>query len=128
MAEPEASSSGLFSSLRKLCDSVLAAAQNRVELFAVELREEKCRAVEILLWASGAMFLSMMALTTVTLTIIISYWETAKVPALIGVSVFYVATASVAFLGLRKRLKGPLPFDDTITELKKDREWFGTRK
>src|SRR5688500_8660979 len=33
---------GLFASAKRLVDLTLATAQNRVELFAVELQEEKC--------------------------------------------------------------------------------------
>ena len=53
MGDTDQSSPGLFGSLRRLLDTSLSAVQNRVELFALELREEKCRLIEILIWASA---------------------------------------------------------------------------
>lgn len=129
MGDSEQNSKGLLSSLRNLLETGLAGLQNRIELFAVELREEKCRLIEILLWATAAVFLGMMAVTFVTLAIVIYFWPHARVAALIGVSLFYVATALAAFYGLRTRLtKGPLPFDDTLREIKKDRECLRSQK
>jgi len=37
---------GLFAAAKRLAGLTLATAHNRVELFAVELREEKCRFVQ----------------------------------------------------------------------------------
>ena len=129
MGDADQSSPGLFGSLRRLLDTGLSAVQNRVELFAVELREEKCRLIEILIWASAAIFLGMMALTFITFTIVIFFWEDARIAALVGVSLFYVATASGAFWGLRSRLtKGPMPFAGSVAEIKKDKEWVHSPK
>jgi uncharacterized membrane protein YqjE len=44
------SPAGIFVSLRRILDGGLALAQKRVELFAVELREEKCRLLEAITW------------------------------------------------------------------------------
>jgi hypothetical protein len=37
---------GVWSSLKRILDTLLATAQNRIELIAVELQEEKCRLME----------------------------------------------------------------------------------
>lgn len=128
MAEPDQRSPGLMESARRILDTGLAAVQNRLELFATELREEKCRLIEILVLASIAVFMGMMAVTFVTLTIVVYFFrENALVAALICVSLFYLITGVVAGLGLKHRLtKGPIPFNDTLAELKKDRECLRT--
>lgn len=123
MAETEPPASGLFASARRLLDTGLSAAQNRLELFAVELKEEKCRFIEVLLWASAAILLGVMAVTMVTFTIVFLFWETARQFVLIAFSALYLFGAVAAFLGLKKRLKDrPLPFADSLSEIKKDRE------
>ena len=124
MFETEQPASGLFASARRLLDTGLAAAQNRLELFALELKEEKCRFIEILLWASAAILLGVMAVTMVTFTIVFLFWDAARQFVLIGFCVLYLIGATVAFFGLKKRLKDrPLPFADSLSEIKKDREW-----
>ena len=43
MSESQVGGGGISASLRRILDGGLALTQKRVELFAVELREEKCR-------------------------------------------------------------------------------------
>lgn len=126
MTEPHSSPGGLIASARRFADSALGAVQNRLELFVTELREEKCRVIEILVLTSAAIFLAMMAMTFITLTIVVFFFrEEALLPALVGVSVVYLGTCVAAALRLRNRLtKGPVPFNDTLGEMKKDREWL----
>jgi uncharacterized membrane protein YqjE len=45
MGETPESLSGVWALLKRILDTLLAAAQSRVELFALELQEEKCRVV-----------------------------------------------------------------------------------
>src|SRR5688572_27917563 len=105
MTEPHASPGGLLTSVRRFADSSLGAVQNRLELFVTELHEEKCRVIEILILASAAIFLGMMAMTFVTLTIVVYFFrENAFLPALVGVSLVYLGTCVFAALRLRSRL------------------------
>jgi uncharacterized membrane protein YqjE len=60
--------SGVWTSLKRIVDTLLAAAQNRVELFTVELQEEKGRVVECILCTAALVAFGMMALSLVTLT------------------------------------------------------------
>src|SRR5215213_11354604 len=53
---------GLFASVKRFADLTLATAHNRVELFSVELQEEKCRVVQAILLTAGAIALSVSAL------------------------------------------------------------------
>jgi uncharacterized membrane protein YqjE len=129
MGDPDQSSAGLLGSLRRFVDTGLGAARNRLELLSVEVREEKSRLIEVLIWASAAIFLGMMALTFISFTIVILFWESARLAALIGISLFYLATAIAAFLGVKSRLtKGPMPFAESLSELDKDKEWVRSAK
>ena len=128
MAEPESPSTGLLASLRSLCDSGLALLQTRAELLGVELQEQKLRLVRVLVLAAVAVFLANMAAVVVTATIVFLASESVRVPLLLVFSAFYVVATTVAFLWLRKELRGGAPpLADTVSELKKDREWLNSR-
>ncbi len=120
---------GVFESLRRLCDTGLSLLQNRVELFAVEVQEEKERLVRILVLAAVAVFLVNMAAMALTLAVVFLAGESARGPVLIGLTVIYLGAAVAAFVVLRRHLRSaPPPFNATISELKKDREWLNSRK
>jgi len=123
MSEPDQNPAGLFKSVRQLLDTGLAAVQNRLELFVVELKEEKCHVIQILIWASAVILLGLMAIATATFTIVFLVEESARVFVLAGFCLFYILAAVGAFLGLKKRLKDhALPFGESIAQIKKDRE------
>jgi uncharacterized membrane protein YqjE len=118
---------GILASVRRLCDTGLGLLQNRVELFALEVEEQKARLVRVLLLAALTVFLGNTAVLVITATIVVVVGPKARVPVLIGLSLFYVLAALLALLALRKEMAAaPPPFDDTVSELKKDREWLSS--
>ena len=114
-------SPGLFSAVRRLLNTALAGVENRIELFLVELREERFRVFEVLLLGCAATLLGFMALLTVTVTLVVVFWDSARVQVLVVLSAGY----SVATIGILWRLKILLrnwsSFAATLSELKKDR-------
>ncbi len=97
--------------------------QNRIELFAVELEEQKIRFVRVLALVAAAVFLANTAILVVTVTIVVVVGEAARVPVLIGLSLVYIVAALLAFRAVRNELKSsPAPFEGSISELKKDRQ------
>src|SRR5471032_1491975 len=80
---------GYLSSLRSLGDGFLASVQDRLELFTVELQEEKFRLIQTFIWISAAVFTGMMAITFVSLTLVYLFWETARLAVLGGLAVIY---------------------------------------
>lgn len=128
MEEKPPPRAGIFESARKLGRTGVAVLQNRLELFAVELEEQKVRLVRVLVLAGAAIFLGNTALLAVSATIVIAVGEQARVGVLIGLSVVYAGAALWAVLALRKELRSaPPPFEETVTELKKDSEWLAPR-
>jgi uncharacterized membrane protein YqjE len=116
---------GILASLRRLCDSGLALLQNRVELFAVELEEQKIRLVRVLALLAAVVVLANTAILVVTATIVVVVDEHARGPVLIGLSLFYIVAALIALWALRKETKGaPPPFEGSVAEIKKDRQWL----
>ena len=114
-------SPGLFSAVRRLLNTALAGVENRIELFLVELREERFRIFEVVLLGCAAALLGFMALLTVTVTLVVVFWDSARVQVLVVLSAGY----SVATIGIFWRLKILLrnwsSFAATLSELKKDR-------
>ena len=126
MSEATETKPGVWASLKRILDTLLATAQNRVELFAVELQEEKCRLAEAILCAAAAAALGMMTLTLVTFTVVILFWENGRIPALVGLSMLYLVGTALAWRALRSRLKARSAFTGTLEELKKDRACLDT--
>jgi uncharacterized membrane protein YqjE len=125
MAEPEPSAPGTLGSLRRICSAVLALLKNRVELFGVELQEQKARLTKVLLLIAATAFLGNTAVLVVTGTIIYLAGDSARKPLLIGLSIFYVGAAVVAAVLLRRELRSARPpFEDSVSELKKDCDWL----
>jgi len=115
------SSPGLFSSVKRLLNTALAAVENRIELFLVELREERFRLFEVLWLGVAAAVLGFMALLTVTVTLVVIFWDSARVPVLVALSAVYSVAAIGVFFWLKARLRNWSSFSSTLTELKKDR-------
>lgn len=121
MSDAPETKSGVWASLKRIVDALLATAQTRIELFAVELHEEKCRLVEAMLCAAAVAALGMMTLSLVTFTVVVVFWENGRLPALIGLSLLYLACTLLAWRALQARLKGRSAFAGTLEEIRKDR-------
>ncbi|HTL16811.1 MAG TPA: phage holin family protein [Patescibacteria group bacterium] len=114
---------GILQSLRSLGRSGVEVLQNRLELAAVELEEQKLRLVRMLIFAGSAIFLANTAVLALSATIIVLAGAQARVAVLVGLTVFYTVAAIGALIALRKELRSAPPaFQDSIDELKKDLE------
>ena len=68
---------GLLGSLRGLADGLIEGVRDRLELFALELHEEKFRVIQLFIWISAAIFSAILAITFASLTIVYLFWDTA---------------------------------------------------
>jgi uncharacterized membrane protein YqjE len=115
-------SRGLLGSLRDLADGLLGSARDRLELFALELQEEKLRFFQTFIWVSAAIFAAMLVVMFASLTIVYLFWQTARVAVLVAFTVVYLA----AFLAILRKCRRMLdrtsrPFEATLAELQEDR-------
>lgn len=118
---------GYLHSLRAFGDSVLGTVHDRLELFSVELQEEKCRLIRIFIWISAAVFTSMMVATFASLTLVFVFWESARLPVLIGLTLVYSGALVTVVVGFRGYLaRQPKPFAATLHEITEDRSCFRT--
>ena len=128
MADGESSPPGILASVRRLADAFLSTIENRVELFAVELQEEKCWLIATLLWAAAMIFFGGLAILLVVGTVVYLSPESARPWVLGGFSVIFVYLAINAIVGFRRSLRDKPPtLSDTVNELKKDIEWIRSR-
>jgi uncharacterized membrane protein YqjE len=118
---------GFLASFRALGDVLLATVSDRLELFSVELQEEKFRLIRIFLWISAGIFAGMMTVTFASLTLVYLFWESARLTVLGGLALFY-ATALVAIIIAFRRFlaRQPQPFVATLQEIKEDRACIRT--
>jgi uncharacterized membrane protein YqjE len=114
---------GLLGSLRGLADGLLETVRDRLELFALELHEEKFRVIQLFIWISAAIFSAILAITFASLTVVFLFWETARLAVLGGFAVLYGAAFITVLVYCRKFIeRQPKPFDATIAELQNDRK------
>lgn len=122
MDTPASTPTGIIDSLRTLADNLIGTLQDRIELFAIELQEEKFRLIRTCVWISAAVFAAMLAVTFASLTLVYLFWETARLAVLGGLTAFYTALVVAIVLALRRHLaRQPQPFAATVQELGEDR-------
>jgi uncharacterized membrane protein YqjE len=120
-AEQDTERKGIVASLRRLLATGLAVAQNRLELFLVELQEERWQLFDTLLLLGVVLILAAMTLMVVTVTIVVLCLRHERLDLLAVLILFYLAATIIAAWRLRFRLKGWAPFSATVAELKKDK-------
>lgn len=125
MPPPSPAPSSFVRSLRTLGDGLFATVQDRLQLFAVELHEEKFRLIQTFIWISAAVFTGMMTITFASLTVVYLFWETARLAALGGLTLLYGAALVGLIVGFRRfQARQPNPFAATLQELQEDRACF----
>lgn len=124
-----ADSGDLMSSVRRLGRSLLGLVHTRVELFTVELQEEKLRAINLVLWLSVAVAFGLAGILIAVGALALFLWQTAGYAGLIGLALTALAVAAGVFWSVRHRiLHGPEPFAGTVDEFRKDAECLRQRE
>ncbi|MFF7710181.1 phage holin family protein [Pseudomonas sp. NPDC007930] len=117
-AEPAAGSP-----TRGVLAGILGLLHSHVELFGIELQEQKSRTVSLLLFAGLALVFALLALVALSGLILILLWENYRIPGMIGLAVFYLLAGLFCALRLKAAVfDESSPFHATLEELAKDRE------
>ncbi|SEQ29990.1 Uncharacterized membrane protein YqjE [Pseudomonas sp. NFACC02] len=111
------------SSPRRLGAAFLGLLHSHVELFGIELQEQKARTVSLLLFAGLALVFALLLLIGLSALLLILVWDSYRLTGIIGLCVFY----TLAALFCAMRLKAAIfdessPFHSTLEELANDRE------
>jgi len=125
-AEPN-NPGGWLDSVARIVRSLTALAQNRFELFTVELQEEKLRLLKMLVWLVLAATLGVAGVLVAITTLAFWLWASVGYVGLIGLSVATLTVAGGILWTVRRRLQtGPPPFAQTVDEFRKDTECLRT--
>jgi uncharacterized membrane protein YqjE len=124
MAEREgaAARGGLLHSIKHLAQTLLGAAQTRLEILATEIEEERVRLEQLLLVALAAAFCLAMGIVLAIALVVLYFWDTHRLAAVGMLAAAFLAAGVVFGLILRYKAKTrPTPFAITRGELAKDR-------
>lgn len=128
MADAGQSTGGMMESLRSVARSVLGLAQARVELFAVELQEEKIRALKMMAWFAAAIALGTTGLLVAVGAVALLLWQWAGYWGLAGLAVVTLgAGVGIMWMIHRQIVHGPVPFAETAAEFRRDAESLRNR-
>jgi uncharacterized membrane protein YqjE len=109
-------------SLRSLGDGLLASVEDRLELFATELQEEKFRLIQTVIWICAAAFTGMMAVIFASITLVYVFWDSARIVVLCGFTALYAGALVGVVIAFRRFLaRQPRPFEGTLREIREDR-------
>ncbi len=109
-----------MNSLRSLGPALLSLLRTRLELFSLELAEEKSRVVALAALGVAGALCAAMALLLVNFLVIAFFWEQ-RIAAVLALLALYGISAVVLLMTLKSRLAAhPMVFEATVDELKKD--------
>ena len=124
MDESENAAGGLLASARRIVRSVCDLAQSRLELFLLEIKEERLRLVQVLMLVAVCVVCTLMTLLLVTFTVVVIFWEQRGL--VLGLlTALYAIVAGGTMWSLRRRFREWQPFASTLDQFKKDRECLG---
>lgn len=123
LPDPEINDTSTGSTSRRLGAAVLGMLHSHVELFGIELQEQKSRTVSLLLFAGLALVFALLALVALSGLILILLWDNYRMQGMIGLALFYVLAGVFCALRLKAAVfDESSPFSGTLEELANDRE------
>lgn len=118
-------SGGLRGALAQLGGSVVGLLRTRLELAALEFDEERDRAIDALILVHVATLAFAFALLAASALVVVLFWDTYRIAALLGMTLAYLAIGVVAALRFKhRRPEGDRPFAGTLAEFERDRLWL----
>lgn len=113
---------GFFAALKTLLATLVATGRTRLELFSVELEEEKLRVLDLLVSALAAVFVLALALVLGIVFLTVAFWEQ-RLLVLGGATAVSLLAGIVLVLRIRGLTARPSRlFRSSLAELDKDLE------
>lgn len=120
MEETTVSLKHLAAASRQVARRLLTLGENRLELLAVEVQEERERLLHALLLALAVAVFGLLAGLTLTVTIVLC-WPGSPVTALLTLTVLYAVTAIILCRRMLGLLRDWQTFAASLDQLRKDR-------
>jgi uncharacterized membrane protein YqjE len=112
---------GIVRSGRRMLAILVGMARTRLNLLAVEVMQEKSRIWLLLVLTALVLLFAFLALLTLSLLVVVAFWDDNRLLAIGGLLAFYVAATLVTLFLLRQKSKiGSSLFAGTLSELAKD--------
>lgn len=110
-------------SLRRFGAAFLGLLHGHIELFGIELQEQKANTLRLLLFAGLALVFALLLLVGLSLLVLIVFWDTNRLAAALGLCLFYVIGSLFCGWRLYQSINDESsPFSATLEELANDRE------
>jgi len=119
---------GILQSLRNLATTLVALLQNRLELLATDLEEERIRLLQLLFWAAAALFFFALGVLMITVLVVLLVWESHRLAGIVVLAVVFLAIGVGLAIVVRNRmnLRSRL-FSASLDELAKDKDRLTSR-
>jgi uncharacterized membrane protein YqjE len=115
----------LAETVGRLAATLLAMIHTRLELASVEMEEQWQRYLGYLLMSLLALFLFGIAIVLAALFVVILFWDTYRIAAVLATAAAFALAAAVIGLKVRNGFaSAPAPLSATLGELRKDIEFL----
>ncbi|MBC8096456.1 MAG: phage holin family protein [Akkermansiaceae bacterium] len=115
----------LAASPKRFARRLVAIGENRLELFMVEVQEERERLLHAILLSLGAAMFGLLAGITLTAAVVVLVWYYSPVVALLTLTGLYAAGAVSFHHRFTVLLRDWQSFSATLDQLRKDHACFG---
>jgi uncharacterized membrane protein YqjE len=122
MEESTAGFTGLTAASKQLTQRLLTIGENRLELLAVEVQEERDRLLHSLLLALATAVMALLAGMTLTAGLVVLGWPYSPVAVLLALTALYGATAILLYRRLTGLMRDWQMLAASLGQLRKDRE------
>jgi len=110
-------------SLKKLGGAFVGLLQGHLELIGIEVREEKERLLQLFLLSGIALILLLLILVGLSTAIVIAFWDTHPIGAILGLCCLYAIILAVCIKrAMALAEASATPFQATVEELARNRE------
>ena len=116
-------SGGLYGSLLQLLATAMAVLHNRLELFSVELEEEKLRILRVMAWGAAAFLLLGMGMASLAAFIAVALWDEHRLLALGIITLMFAGAGLLALRAAARWVRAPSGlFAASLAELRRDHD------
>ncbi|MGA6104261.1 phage holin family protein [Pseudomonas solani] len=116
-------SAGQGPSPRRLGAAFLGLLHSHVELFGIELQEQKANTLRLLLFAGLSLIFALLLLVALSALLLVLFWDSARIETISGLCLFYFLLTGYCAWRLKQAVDDESsPFSATLEELAQDRE------
>jgi len=121
-------SGGLMESLKRMAGTLLVIFQTRLELFSIEMEEERLNIKQMLLYASIALLFFALAIILLTAFVVVVFWDSYRLQVLASFAGLYFVAGLLAWNALhRVANKKSQLFSASLAALADDRDQLAPR-